>query len=94
MKKSIFDIMEEYSINEGLDNILLQDEEYIKIQDKIDEQREQFDKLNLTKEQCLVVDRLLSVHTESGAIYGKMAYRQGFQDCAALLLEMKLIKAA
>ncbi len=94
MKKSIFNIMEEYSINEGLDNISLQDEEYIKIQNKIEEQRVQFDKLNLTKEQCLIVDQLLSAHTESGAVYGKLAYRQGFRDCAALLLEMKLIKAA
>ena len=68
MKKSIFNIMEEYSINEGLDNISLQDEEYIKIQDKIAAQREEFDRLNLTKEQCLIVDRLLSAHTESGAV--------------------------
>jgi len=94
MKKSIFDIMKEYSINEGLDNILLQDEEYIKIQEKIVGQGEQFDKLNLPKDQCLIVDQLLSAHMESGAVYGKMAYRQGFQDCAALLLEMKLLKTA
>ena len=94
MEKNIFDAMADYSINEGMDSFLLQNEEYIKIQDKIAEQREQFDRLNLTKEQCLVVGRLLSVHTESGAIYGKMAYKQGFQDCAALLLEMKLLKAA
>lgn len=94
MKKNIFDIMTEYAINEGMDNVLLQNEEYIKIQNKIEEQRVQFDKLKLSKEQCLIVDRLLSTYMESGAVYGKMAYRQGFQDCAALLLEMKLIKAA
>lgn len=63
-------------------------------QNKIKEQIMQFDQLNLTKEQCLVVDRLISVYTESGSIYGKMAYKQGFQDCAPLLLEMKLLKAA
>ena len=94
MKKSIFNIMEEYSINEGLDNISLQDEEYIKIQDKITEQMEEFDRLKLTKEQCLIVDRLLSAHTESGAIYGKMAYRQGIQDCVELMTEMRLLKVS
>ena len=94
MEKNIFDVMADYSINEGMDSLLLQNEEYTKIQDKIAEQRERFDRLNLTKEQCLIIDRLLSAHTESGAVYGKMAYRQGFQDCAALLLEMKLLKAA
>ena len=94
MEKRIFDIMAGCSINEGMDSLLLQDEEYIKIQNKITEHRVQFDKLNLPKEQCLIVDRLLSAHMESGAVYGKMAYRKGFQDCAALLLEMKLLKAA
>lgn len=94
MEKNIFDIVTDYSINEGMDSLLLQNEEYVRIQDKIAEQGEQFDKLNLTKEQNFIVDRLLSAHMESGAIYGKMAYRKGFQDCAALLLEMNLIKAA
>ena len=94
MGSNIFNIMADYSINEGMDSILLQNEEYMEMQNKIEEQMMQFDKLNLTKEQCLIVDRLLSAYMESGAVYGKMAYRQGFQDCASLLLEMKLLKAA
>lgn len=94
MEKNIFDRIADHSINEGMDSILLQNEEYMEVQNKIDEQMMQFDKLNLTKEQCLVVDRLISAQTESGSIYGKMAYKQGFQDCVALLLEMKLLKAA
>lgn len=94
MKKSMFDVITEYSINEGLDKILLQSEEYIKIQNKIAEQRAHLDKVNLTKEQCLIIDRLLSAHIESGAVYGKMAYKQGFQDCAKLLFEMELLKTA
>ena len=94
IEKGIFDVMAGYSINERMDGLLLQNEEYIKMQNKIEEQIMLFDKLNLTKEQCLVVDRLISAHTESGVIYGKMAYKQGFQDCAALLLEMRLLKTA
>lgn len=94
MEKGIFDVMAGCSINERMDGLLLQNEEYIKMQNKIEEQIMLFDKLNLTKEQCLVVDRLISAHTESGVIYGKTAYKQGFQDCAALLLEMRLLKTA
>ena len=94
MQKNIFDRMADYSMNEGMDSILLQNREYMEVQNKIEEQIMQFDQLNLTKEQCLVVDRLISAYTESGAVYGKLAYRQGFRDCAALLLEMKLLKAA
>lgn len=94
MEKSIFDVMADCSVNERMDDLLLRDERYREIQDKIEEQREKFYELHPTKEQCRIVDRLLSSHTESGAVYGKMAYRQGFRDCAALLLEMKLLKAA
>lgn len=94
MEKTIFDVMAGYSINEGMDSLLLQNEKYIKIQDKIETQKERFDSLNLTKEQCLIIDRLIAAHTESGAVYGEMAYKQGFRDCAALLLEMQLLKAA
>ena len=94
MKKNIFDIITEYAVNERLDNVLLQNAEYIKIQNKIEEQRAQFDKLNLSKEECLIVDRLLSAYTESGAIYGKMTYRQGIQDCVELMTEMRLLKVS
>lgn len=93
MKKNIFDIITEYAINEGLDNVLLQNAGYIEIQNKIEEQRGKFDKLNLSREQCLIVDRLLSTYVESGVVYGKMAYRQGVRDCAALLFEMGLLRA-
>lgn len=92
--KNIFDIIMEHSINDGLDEIMLQDEEYIHIRKKIDEQAEQLDKQDFTKEQRLLIDRLVSAHTESGAFYGKMTYRQGFCDCASLLREMNLLRAS
>lgn len=41
-----------------------------------------------------MIDRLICAHTESGAVYGKMAYKQGIRDCAELLFEMKLLKSA
>lgn len=93
-EKSIFDVMVGYATNEGLDSHLLQNAEYIKVQDKIIAQIKQFDELNLTKEQRLIADRLTSAYTESGVVYGKMAYKQGFQDCALLLREMNLLKVS
>lgn len=90
--QSIFDVITESAINERLDNTILQNEEYIKIQNKISENSSQLDKLNLTKEELLVIDRLVCSHAESGAFYGKMTYRQGFKDCASLLKDMDLIK--
>lgn len=34
-----------------------------------------FEELNLDKEQRLIVDRLVSLHTESGALYGRVTYQ-------------------
>ena len=49
IEKGIFDVMAGCSINERMDGLLLQNEEYIKMQNKIEEQIMLFDKLNLTK---------------------------------------------
>lgn len=93
-EKSIFDIIMEYSINEGLNRELLQDEEYKEIHQRMDEQTEELDAQDLTKEQRLMIDRLVCIYTENGAHYGRMTYKQGFRDCIALLREMDLIKAS
>ncbi len=51
MGDNIFDIIMDYSVNEGMDKILLENEEYIGIQKEIDEQIAAYKKLGLTKEQ-------------------------------------------
>lgn len=46
MEDNIFDIITNYSVNEGINKILLGDEEYIKIQKEIDEQIKQYKQLD------------------------------------------------
>ena len=92
MDKNIFDVLIDNAVNERLNNILLQDNEYQKIQQEIDNLIEQCNMLNLPKEQWLIVDRLVSAHTDCGSYYGRITYQQGFRDCASLLREMELIK--
>lgn len=93
-EKSIFDVIAGYSVNEGLDKVLRQNTDYVKIQKNIDEQAEQLDSQNFTREQRLLIDRLVCAHTESGAFYGRITYKQGFRDCISLLREMELLKAS
>lgn len=93
-EKSIFDVIAGYSVNEGLDKVLRQNTDYVKIQKNIDEQAEQLDSQNFTREQRLLIDRLVCAHTESGAFYGRITYKQGFLDCISLLREMELLKAS
>ena len=92
MDKNIFEILTDNALNERLDGILLKDDEYQQIQDEIENAVSKFDELDLSKEQRLIVDRLVSSHTESGCCYGRIAYKCGIRDCVSLLLNMGLIK--
>lgn len=94
MGDNILDIIIDHSVNEGINNILFGNEAYMGIQKEIDVQTEQLKNLSLTKEQHLAVDRLISSYTASGACYGRLTYRKGFQEGISLLQEMRLIGAA
>ena len=61
-EKSIFDVITGYSVNEGLDKALRKNREYMEIQKRIDEQAEQPDSQDFTKEQRLLIDRLVCAH--------------------------------
>ncbi len=93
-EKNVFEVMTDDAVNERLNQIILENKQYEDIQRQIDNQIGLFDGLNLNKEQRVIVDRLVSLHTESGALYGRMTYQQGCRDCVALLQAMKLIKAS
>lgn len=92
MNENIFEVITDYAVNEGLNSGIQQNDEYKQIQKEIDDLTSKFNVLGLPKEQRLIVDRLLTSYNESGAYYGKMTYQQGFRDCAALLVEIGLIK--
>lgn len=92
MDKNIFDVITEYAVNEAVNGVLLQNDEYKQIQAKIDSLTDELDRYILTKEQKELIDRLISSYNENSALYGRMTYRQGMRDCASLLVEMGLIK--
>lgn len=94
MEKSIFEVITDYAVNEGLSHVLQQSDEYEQIQKEMNEATSKFDALCLPKEQRLIVDRLLTSYNESGAHYGRMTYQQGFRDCVSLLLEIGMIRDA
>lgn len=93
-KQNLFEVITDYAVNERLSEVLLGNKQYQDIQRQIDDQIEMFDGLNLDKGQRLIIDRLVSLHTESGALYGRMTYQMGCRDCVALLQAMNLIKAS
>lgn len=93
-ERNVFEVITDYAVNERLNQVLLGNKQYQDIQRQIDNQIVLFDGLKLDKEQRLIVDRLVSLHAESGALYGRVTYQQGCRDCVALLQAMNLIKAS
>ena len=93
-EENIFEATTDYAINERMSKMLLGNRQYQKLQKRIDKQFALFDRLNLDREQWLVIDRLLSLYAENGALYGRITYQQGYRDCVAMLRAMDLIKAA
>lgn len=93
-EKNIFEVITDYTVSERMIKILQNNEQYQKVQSQIGNQMSLLDELNLDKGKWLVVDRLLSLQAESGALYGRITYQQGYKDCVALLQSINLIKVS
>lgn len=92
--ENIFEMIADYTMNERMIKILLANQQYQEVQSQIGSQMKLLEGLHLEKEQWLIVDRLLSLHTESGVLYGRIMYQQGYRDCVTLLQAMNLLKTS
>ena len=88
---SIIEILSGNLMNERLDNILLDDPEYIKILENIDQATVCFESLKLPMNQRMIVDTLIAAYTAYGAYYARMAYQQGMKDCVRMLREIGVL---
>ena len=60
--KTVFDTIVEQFIRERLDDIMMQDTEYVELQDELWKEKERFDRLDLSEAQRSVVEKLISIH--------------------------------
>ena len=88
MEESFLDVITDSALNERFDRIILQDEKYVQLQEKIEELSGECDALTLTDGQKLAINKLVAAHTEIGTCFAYAAYRQGFKDCANLFKEV------
>lgn len=88
---NIIGILSEHLMNERLDNILLDDPEYISLLENIDRATECFECLKLPMGQRMIVDNLISAYMAYGAYYARMAYQQGMKDCVGILREIGVL---
>lgn len=78
----------ETQIEAALEETLMHCERYQKVEHEMEKEEEYLFKLNLTTEQLLVVERVISSNNYCGMEYGRVAYHQGFQDGIKLMAEI------
>ena len=72
--RTVFDTIAEQFINERLDDIMMQDTEYMKLQEELWKEKNELDKLDLSETQRLVVEKLISIHIRMVELYSKKSY--------------------
>lgn len=82
--ENLFDIQ----ISTDLEEVLKEDAEYRETRKQIDKTFKKLKKLELSRKQMLIIDRVVSATNANGSVYGRMAYRKGFQDGIKLLSEL------
>ena len=92
MDNNVFDLITDRLTNERLDGIILQNTKKKKTINEVDGLTEELKARNLSKEESKAVNRLISAYLTQNACYNKLTYKQGFMDCAALLMEIGMVK--
>lgn len=88
MKREILDSLMSERM-EVLEDIANGDEEYQAVRKGLLEAFKKLDQMGLSDDQRAVVDDVVSKVNRSGAVYGKIAFKQGLKDGAKLMSELK-----
>lgn len=88
MKQEILDILMSERM-EALEDIASGDEEYQAVRKEQMEAFKKLEQMGLTDDQREVMDDIISIVNRNGAIYGKIAFKQGLKDGARLMSELK-----
>lgn len=88
MKEEILDILVSEQM-EALEDIASGDEEYQTVRKEQMEAFKKLEQMGLTDDQRAVMDDIISIVNRNGAIYGKIAFKQGLKDGAKLMSELK-----
>lgn len=91
MENNFFDFITDELTNERLDSIVLQNPEYRETMYEIDSLAEELKACNFGGEEAKAVNRLICAYLTQNACYSRLAYQQGFKDCAALLVEIGIV---
>lgn len=89
---NIFDVLTSHATGERLDRILSGDGAYLEARKETGRLSMQLKGQGFSEEEMQMIDGLVCAYISQGICCMKVAYRQGFKDCACLLDEIGLIK--
>lgn len=92
MGNDVFEMSAEYFINERLEDILMQDGRFARLQKQIWEQMKKLETSSVDMQQRLAVEKLDSLHIKNSEFYALKAYEYGFRDCISVLRKLDLIR--
>ncbi len=92
MDSGIFDMLVDRVVNERLDSIVLNDEDYKQTQKDIGLVTKEVEAHGFSADELKLIDRLVCSYTAEGALSAKLSYAQGFRDCVVFLKEIGVIK--
>ena len=85
-KNSVLYQLMDLRMNDVMNGIVIEDEDYLEIQRKSNKCFSCLEALNLPEEAMRLVDQYVSEQNAMGSRYGVLAYLLGFSDCRELLL--------
>ncbi|WWR16539.1 hypothetical protein V1224_03540 [Lachnospiraceae bacterium JLR.KK008] len=91
-RKNLLDKLVALRTRKKLDIVLRNDKNYQDALKKQDLAFQTMKKLNLDKQQNLIIDRAISATTYCGAMYGAAAYKLGLHDGIKLMFELMEVK--
>lgn len=92
---NIFDMLYSYLEERSDNNVHTQlnaDPEYQKALAKECELYQQYENLNLSKEQCKIIESFTDAITARNAIHSAVLFRMGMQCCFSLLMQLADLK--
>ena len=92
MEDSILELLAKKMTGERFDEVVLGDEEYIKRNEAVAELVRRLGEYDLSQEERLMSDRLLTANNECNSRFSELAYIQGMKDSVAILNELDLVK--
>ncbi len=92
MEDSILELLAKKMTGERFDEVVLDDKEYRKRNEAVAELVRRLGEYDLTQEERLMIDRLLTANNECNSRFSELAYIQGMKDSASILRELDLVK--